>query len=292
MRTIFFYVMLIGIFQGIGLCAEGGPRELLHKEGYGLLIHRTRPENLISILRDGRLYAGEKKGGCLHGDPMGNHRRVFLSLWNEEKGKEDLLHFVGNHWPVLMIEGKGTLDEKRFHLSLGYPCGRFLGGGLSADFLDRGGLQALCRHADFSEGHELVFSESVSLNGLVAIFLKRGTKTEFLEALKQEGIEAPLGSSWEELLQEVDVLFQRTEEQLPHLYSGSSLDILRYAYRKQGVFSSNFLRSLKGEYRKSRKKNLAFKGYWPHARMHSLWSLMQIAGEFDSFFDLLSCLEE
>ncbi len=193
------------------------PSAIFRGAGYTHVVHGTRPENLEAIVKTGGLQPGRLANIEVFGDPIGNHDGVFLSVARVEEGYNEVLHFVSNRLPLLLFNMEKVADQHPFHISAGYPYGRFikirseeLNLFPSAFSSDPSALYQFAHTPYNRKGNELVVKERVSLNSLEKILVRRGKKRYWIERL---------GREWEDRIEEVDPLFVElfSKEKRPNL---------------------------------------------------------------------------
>jgi hypothetical protein len=187
---------------------------IAQQHGFTHAIHATHQNNLEGILCSQTLITGSKAIGCVPGDPFGNHDAVFLSLARVNAMRVDkLLLLNDNRLPILVFALEETIDRYPFHANIGYKCGRHF----PSDAADGSHYRTACSHESDAFRHfvahphahrrnEIVFRQSLSLDGLVTLYVARGEKQSLLDLIEREQLAPPQGLKWDDIICEVTPL--------------------------------------------------------------------------------------
>ena len=206
--------------------------QIAKNRGFTHLTHSTRPENLVAILKSQTIIPGKLQPNHFYGDPKGNHNAVFMSLQSLTKqplncyaNAKKALTFTENRLPILIFSLDAILDKYEFHISHGYPYGKFnlYSSTLnrkdcselipSAHSLDCKEFAKFVQHPKVKIENEVVISSSIPLTHLKSILVKKGEKASIIQQLNHENILHPNHLHWEECIHEVEEL---------HLFYSSS----------------------------------------------------------------------
>ncbi len=191
------------------------PSQLFRDAGFSHVLHTTRPENLEAIIKSGKLQSGNEVASPLYGDPIGNHTKLFMSVVENDPTRKKTLAFVSNRLPVLLFSMDPIVDKYRFHISSGYPYGRFIRVRSakhkifpSAASSDAHALQNFVNTPHNRLANELVIQGNVSLEHLERILVAKGKKKSWVDCL---------GLEWENRIEEVDLLYaDKLPNEPPH----------------------------------------------------------------------------